>query len=381
MVTPGGGSVGAGRAARERASDGRARPVPAGHGWRRRGAARWGGWPGQARGALGRLDRLLDRRPVGCGGLIGPGRRSASVFRREHGLGRSRCGQAAKGGGHRRGGVAVSAQIAHRKVIPTATRRPNTPGRASNVIGVSPPMLSVLDQSPISEGSTGSQALHQTIELARLVDRLGYHRYWVAEHHGGPMLAGPSPEVLIGPIAAATTRIRVGSGGVMLPHYSPFKVAESFSLLAGPVPGADRPGAGPRIGHGSHDRARSPARPHQPDARRLPQPAGRAAGLPGGPAAGQPPVRAAGQGAAGPAREARAVAAGLLAAERRLGRRAGPALRLRRLHQPQRGAHRRALPRQVHRLRAAGRAASWPSAPGRWRPTPRRRRSSWPRHR
>jgi luciferase family oxidoreductase group 1 len=73
--------------------------------------------------------------------------------------------------------------------------------------------------------------------LARLADRLGYHRYWVAEHHGGPMLAGPSPEALIGPIAAATSRIRVGSGGVMLPHYSPLKVAETFSVLAGLFPG------------------------------------------------------------------------------------------------------------------------------------------------
>jgi luciferase family oxidoreductase group 1 len=97
--------------------------------------------------------------------------------------------------------------------------------------------LSVLDQSPVSEGSSGAQALQNTLDLARLADRLGYHRYWVAEHHGGPMLAGPSPEALIGPIAAATARIRVGSGGVMLPHYSPFKVAETFSLLAGLFPG------------------------------------------------------------------------------------------------------------------------------------------------
>jgi luciferase family oxidoreductase group 1 len=100
-----------------------------------------------------------------------------------------------------------------------------------------PLRLSVLDQSPVSEGSSGAQALQNTIDLARLADRLGYHRYWVAEHHGGPMLAGPSPEALIGPIAAATNSIRVGSGGVMLPHYSPFKVAESFSLLAGLFPG------------------------------------------------------------------------------------------------------------------------------------------------
>jgi luciferase family oxidoreductase group 1 len=98
-------------------------------------------------------------------------------------------------------------------------------------------LISVLDQSPISEGSSGPEALHNTIDLARLADQLGYHRYWVAEHHGGAMLAGPSPEALIGPIASATERIRVGSGGVMLPHYSPLKVAESFSLLAGLYPG------------------------------------------------------------------------------------------------------------------------------------------------
>jgi luciferase family oxidoreductase group 1 len=102
---------------------------------------------------------------------------------------------------------------------------------------VSPLRLSVLDQSPISEGSTGAQALANTIDLARLAEQLGYHRYWVAEHHGGPSLAGPSPEALIGPIASATSHIRVGSGGVMLPHYSPLKVAESFSLLAGLYPG------------------------------------------------------------------------------------------------------------------------------------------------
>ncbi|MFL5844218.1 MAG: LLM class flavin-dependent oxidoreductase [Solirubrobacteraceae bacterium] len=97
--------------------------------------------------------------------------------------------------------------------------------------------LSVLDQSPVSEGATGADALANTLDLARLADRLGYDRYWVAEHHGGPMLASAAPEVLIGPIAGATERIRVGSGGVMLPHYSPFKVAEAFSILAGLYPG------------------------------------------------------------------------------------------------------------------------------------------------
>ena len=97
--------------------------------------------------------------------------------------------------------------------------------------------FSILDQSPIPEGLTGVDALHNTIELAQLADRLGYHRYWVAEHHGGPMLAGPSPEVLIGPVAAATSGMRIGSGGVMLPHYSPLKVAEAFSVLSGLFPG------------------------------------------------------------------------------------------------------------------------------------------------
>jgi luciferase family oxidoreductase group 1 len=96
--------------------------------------------------------------------------------------------------------------------------------------------LSVLDQSPIPEGSTGADALHNTLDLAVLADELGYHRYWVAEHHGGPMLASASPEALIGPIASATHQIRVGSGGVMLPHYSPLKVAETFTILAALYP-------------------------------------------------------------------------------------------------------------------------------------------------
>ena len=101
-----------------------------------------------------------------------------------------------------------------------------------------PLRLSVLDQAPIPEGSTGAQALRDSVELARLADALGYHRYWVAEHHGTPTLACASPEALIGPIAAVTSeRLRVGSGGVMLPHYSPLKVAETFTMLSGLFPG------------------------------------------------------------------------------------------------------------------------------------------------
>jgi luciferase family oxidoreductase group 1 len=100
-----------------------------------------------------------------------------------------------------------------------------------------PFVLSVLDQSPIAEGSTGADALRNSIDLARHTETLGYERYWVAEHHGTPMLASAAPEILIAEIAAATSRIRVGSGGVMLPHYSPLKVAEVFSMLAGLHPG------------------------------------------------------------------------------------------------------------------------------------------------
>lgn len=80
---------------------------------------------------------------------------------------------------------------------------------------------------------TPAQALRNSVDLAKFTESLGYARYWVAEHHGTPALACASPEALIGPIAAATSTIRVGSGGVMLPHYSPLKVAETFSMLSG----------------------------------------------------------------------------------------------------------------------------------------------------
>ncbi len=97
--------------------------------------------------------------------------------------------------------------------------------------------LSVLDQSPIAQGSTSAQALANTLDLARRCDALGYDRYWLAEHHASPGLAGVAPEALIGPVALATKRIRVGSGGIMLPHYSPFKVAETFRMLSALAPG------------------------------------------------------------------------------------------------------------------------------------------------
>ncbi|HKB47237.1 MAG TPA: LLM class flavin-dependent oxidoreductase [Ktedonobacterales bacterium] len=97
--------------------------------------------------------------------------------------------------------------------------------------------LSVLDQSPIPDGSSAAQAFANTLELARLADQLGYARYWLAEHHNTQGLAGSSPEVLIALVAAETKHIRVGSGGVMLSHYSPLKVAESFRVLHALYPG------------------------------------------------------------------------------------------------------------------------------------------------
>jgi luciferase family oxidoreductase group 1 len=97
--------------------------------------------------------------------------------------------------------------------------------------------LSVLDQSPIRSGATAADAIHETLQLAEIVDRLGYHRYWLAEHHSSTALAGSSPEVLIGQVAARAAHMRVGSGGVMLSHYSALKVAENFRMLETLFPG------------------------------------------------------------------------------------------------------------------------------------------------
>ena len=97
--------------------------------------------------------------------------------------------------------------------------------------------LGVLDQSPIREGGTAAEALAETLRLARAAERLGYSRYWLAEHHNSRGLAGSAPEVLIARVAAETSAMRVGSGGVMLSHYAPLKVAENFRLLETLYPG------------------------------------------------------------------------------------------------------------------------------------------------
>ena len=99
------------------------------------------------------------------------------------------------------------------------------------------PNLSVLDLSPVTTGISGAQALRNSLDLARHVDALGYTRYWVAEHHNLPNIASGAPEIMIGQIAAVTQRMRVGSGGVMLPNHAPLMVAERFKVLEALFPG------------------------------------------------------------------------------------------------------------------------------------------------
>ena len=98
-------------------------------------------------------------------------------------------------------------------------------------------VLSVVDQSPVRAGESAGQALRDTIALAVEVEKMGYRRYWLAEHHSLPNFAGTSPEILIGQVAAQTNTIRVGSGGIMLSHYSALKVAENFRMLGALFPG------------------------------------------------------------------------------------------------------------------------------------------------
>src|ERR671917_344362 len=96
---------------------------------------------------------------------------------------------------------------------------------------------SVLDVSPVSSGSDGARALRNTLELVRLADRLGYERYWLAEHHNLPSVASSAPEVMIGHVASETSRIRVGAGGIMLPNHAPLRVVETFRVLESLHPG------------------------------------------------------------------------------------------------------------------------------------------------
>ncbi|MEU6100596.1 LLM class flavin-dependent oxidoreductase [Streptomyces flaveolus] len=108
--------------------------------------------------------------------------------------------------------------------------------------------FSVLDRSRIRAGRTGAEALRDTLALAREAERLGYHRFWVAEHHGVPGVAGSAPTVLAAAVAGATHRIRVGTGGVMLPNHRPLVVAEQFGVLESLFPGRIDMGLGRSVG-------------------------------------------------------------------------------------------------------------------------------------
>ena len=116
--------------------------------------------------------------------------------------------------------------------------------------------LSVVDLSPVPRGGTAADAFANTVDAAKHAERLGYERFWVAEHHGmGDRLAGTTPEVLLGRLAGATDSIRIGSGAVLMNHYAPFKVAESFGVLDGLAPGRVDLGMGRANGSPASDRA------------------------------------------------------------------------------------------------------------------------------
>src|SRR3954463_15621404 len=112
--------------------------------------------------------------------------------------------------------------------------------------------LSVLDQSVSLAGSSEDAAIRDTLDLAEHCERLGYARFWLSEHHGLPTIIGSAPEILMAAIAARTTRIRIGSAGVMLPHYAPLKGAEQFRVLEALAPGRIDLGVGRAPGSDMH---------------------------------------------------------------------------------------------------------------------------------
>ena len=120
--------------------------------------------------------------------------------------------------------------------------------------------LSVLDLAPVPDGGSAAEALRATIDLARQAERLGYHRFWVAEHHNMPGIASSSPPVLIAHLAASTTTMRVGSGGVMLPNHASLVVAEQFGMLEALHPGRIDLGIGRAPGHRPGHRGRAAPR-------------------------------------------------------------------------------------------------------------------------
>jgi luciferase family oxidoreductase group 1 len=133
-----------------------------------------------------------------------------------------------------------------------------------------PVRLSILDQSPIISGHTPAQAVRETVRLVKEAERLGYYRYWLAEHHSIAALADPCPEILLTRIAAETSRIRVGTGGILLPYYSPFKVAEQFRMLEALYPGRIDLGIG-RAPGGDRMTAMAMTGGHFPEADHFPE--------------------------------------------------------------------------------------------------------------
>src|SRR3954471_5041658 len=130
--------------------------------------------------------------------------------------------------------------------------------------------LSILDQSPVIRGHDARRAILETLALARRADALGYHRYWLAEHHAIAALADPCPEVLLARLGAETQRIRIGSGGVLLPYYSPFRTAEAFRMLEALYPGRIDLGIG-RAPGGDMRTAQAVGGGRAPDAERFPE--------------------------------------------------------------------------------------------------------------
>ena len=244
--------------------------------------------------------------------------------------------------------------------------------------------LSVLDLVPVRSDQTTGDALAATVSLARVADELGYRRYWLAEHHNMPAVAATNPPVLIAMVAAATERIRVGSGGVMLPNHAPLVVAEQFALLEAAHPGridlgiGRAPGTDPvtswALRHGAGgvtDEAVNRFPEYVDNVLAMMDAAGVGLSV-----AGPAPT------SCGPRRAAASVPAiwllGLLGLLRPAGRREGHALRLRppllRLRH-RRGAG--ALPLAVPALARAGRAADLPDRQRRRGARPRRRPSGW----
>src|SRR5260370_32189777 len=129
-------------------------------------------------------------------------------------------------------------------VKPHCAARGSAVRNGSGACSLAAMKLSVLDQSPVRQGVTPRDALLETIELARHVDALGYCRYWLAEHHSSPGLAGTAPEIMVARVASETSHIRVGSGGTLPSHYSSLKVAEQVRMLRARAPRPTVPGLG-----------------------------------------------------------------------------------------------------------------------------------------